>query len=79
MEAVKVVPKPGQEPGPVEIIEQAIIDISAGMKALNNTRLKHETIVTLLHASSGVAKRDIRMVLAHMSALESTYLKPAGK
>lgn len=73
---LSVIPAPGDEPAPAEIIERAIIDLAAGMKALDSSRLKRETIVTLLHASSGVGKPHIRLILNNLADLESTFLKP---
>lgn len=76
---VKLLPKPGTDPQPVEIIETAIIDLAAGMKSLNASRLKYETIVTLLHANSSVPKSSIRLILNNLSDLEAIFLKPGVK
>lgn len=73
---VKVVPKAGDEPAPVELIEQAILDLAKGMKVLTSTRLKTETIVTLLHESSKVGKPQVRAILQSLSSLEHQFLKP---
>ena len=73
--AVKIVPENEEEPMPVEIIEQAIIDIAAGMRKLNSTRLTRKAIVTLLHASSGVPKGTIEIVLNNLELIEHTWLK----
>ncbi|PYS52418.1 MAG: hypothetical protein DMF68_01530 [Acidobacteria bacterium] len=71
--AVKIVPD--DEPLPVEVIEQAIVDIADGMKKLNSTRLTRKAIVTLLHASSGVNKGTIEIVLNNLELIEHTWLK----
>lgn len=75
---IKIVPAGGDEPLPVEIIEQAIVDIAEGMKKLNSTRLTRKAIVTLLHAScgSGVGKGAIETVLSNLELLEHHWLKP---
>lgn len=73
----KIVPAPGSEPAAPELIEKSIIEIAAGMRKLNSTRLKRDVIVTLLHANSGVGKREITLVLNNLEALESNCLKPA--
>jgi hypothetical protein len=73
---VKIITAANDEPAPAEIIERAIIDLAAGMKALDSSRLKRETIVTLLHASSGVGKPHIRLILNNLADLESTFLRP---
>jgi hypothetical protein len=72
--AIKIIPE-GNEPMPIEIIEQAIVDIAAGMKKLHSTRLTRKAIVTLLHASSGVNKGTIEIVLNNLELMEHTWLK----
>lgn len=74
--AVKIVPAPSIEPLGAEIIERAIMELAAGMKALNKTRLRRATIVTLIHANSRVGKREIELVLNNLDDLENTWLKP---
>jgi len=76
MSKAKVVPTPGEEPQGAEIIERAITDLAEAMKALNKTRLRRATIVTLIHANSKVPKRDIELVLNNLDDLEQTWLKP---
>jgi hypothetical protein len=73
--AVKIVPGADDEPLPVEIIEQSIVEIADGMKRLNSTRLTRKAIVTLLHASSGVNKGTIEIVLNNLELIEHTWLK----
>ncbi|HEY4356016.1 MAG TPA: hypothetical protein VGN16_09735 [Acidobacteriaceae bacterium] len=73
---ITILPKPGSDPAPVELIESAIIDLAAGMKKLTATRLKRETIVVLLHEASNVGKPAIRAILNSMDQLEATFLKP---
>jgi hypothetical protein len=73
---VTVVPKAGDEPLPVEVIERAVVELAAGMKRLNDTRLKRETIVALLHDTSGIGKRQIEVILNCLDRLEQLYLKP---
>lgn len=68
--------KPAQEPPTPELIAQAVVDVSAGMKKLLATRLKTETIVTLVHAHCGLPKTTIRSVMVSLDQLEATYLKP---
>lgn len=77
--AVKLIVKPGDDPSPVELIEAAIVDLAAGMRALTNSRLKRETIVMLLHDASGVGKPAIRVILNNLDHLEDTFLKPRAK
>ncbi len=54
----------------------AIQHISRSMKTLNESRLKRDTLVLLLHTKSRVAKRDIELVLNNLERLEEIWLKP---
>ena len=56
-----------------EIIAKAIIEIDASMKTMLNAGLKYETLVTLVHDHSGVAKRDIRLVMNNLAAMRQTW------
>lgn len=76
MKPLKVVPRAGDEPAPLEILERSIIEIAAGMKAIRNLRLKREAIILLLSSASGVGKREVRAVLDSMDHLETIFLKP---
>lgn len=64
------------EPTQAELLETAIVELAAAMRKLNATRLKRETIVTLLHDNSKLPKRDIRVLLDHLGNLEDVFLKP---
>jgi hypothetical protein len=79
--AVNIVPANGDEPLPVEIIEQAIVDIAEGMQKLLSTRLTRKAIVTLLHASCGnsIGKGTIEIVLNNLELMEHHWLKPKRK
>ena len=76
--AVKIVPAEGDDPLPVEVIEQAIVDIAEGMKKLTSTRLTRKAIVTLLHAQcgQGIGKGTIEIVLSNLETMEHHWLKP---
>lgn len=63
------------DPEPVEIIAQAIIDISDAMKTVASSRLSRRAIVTLVHEQSKIARRDIELVLNNLEQLERTWLK----
>ncbi len=75
--AVKIVPADGDEPLPVEIIENSIVEIAQAMVKINSTRLTRKAIVTLIHANSKVNKGDIEIVLNNLDELERTWLKKA--
>lgn len=62
-------------PEPVEIIAASILAISDSMTKINATRLSREAIVALIHDHSGLAKRDIRLVLNNLEALAQVWLK----
>ena len=62
-----------QEPIAAEVIAKAIIDISKATKAILGAGLKYETIVTLVHAHSGVAKRDVRLVINNLSEMQAIW------
>jgi hypothetical protein len=64
------------EPAPIEIMEQAVIDLAEGMKALSRSRISIDAVVTLLHHKTGVTRKDIRLVLDNLSDLEALFLKP---
>lgn len=75
MPKIKVVQEPEKEV-PTEIVAQAIVDISHGMKKIEDGRLNWEALVLLVSHASGVGKPDVRAVLSGLSELERTYLKP---
>lgn len=57
-------------------IEAAIIEIAAGMKMMNATRLKRSTIVALIHDKSNVPKKTIELVLNNLDDFENLWLRP---
>lgn len=69
---------------PLEELQEAIIAISKGMKSLQTTRLKEDTLVLLIQqaikpASHRPSLDQIRDVLHVLPRLEDTYLKPVPK
>jgi hypothetical protein len=74
---VKVVP--GDDPPAPEVLAQAIVDISNGVKKLYNTRLTEKTLVLLISHASKVTQKDVQAVLSAMYYLDKTYLKPSSK
>lgn len=75
--AVKLVPADGEDPMPVEIIEQSIVEIADAMRKINDTRLIRKAIVVLIHYRSKVSMRDIEIVLNNLEDLENDWLKKA--
>ena len=63
---------------PADVVAANIVEISKAMSKLNDSRLKREAVVTLIHDSSKVSKKTIRLVLNNLEALETTWLKPVA-
>ena len=64
---------------PAEIIASSIVEISKGMKKLNETRLTRRAIVTLIHENSKISRSAIEIVLNNLESLEQTWLKKRAK
>lgn len=60
---------------PVEELEKAIVEISAGMRKLRNSRLTERAILVLLQDSTGQSMRNIQAVLKGLEGLERRFLK----
>ena len=77
---VKIVTKEGEEEAPIEVLQSSIIEIARAFKKVSNSRIKRETLVTLIHSQcNGVGKPDIRVVLEVLDDLEACLLKPKEK
>jgi len=63
----------GEAPIAAEIMAKAITDIAAATKEIMSAGLKYETVVTLIHAHSGVSKKDIRLVLNNLVCFKETW------
>lgn len=72
---IKIVPAEGNEPLPVQIIEDSIVEIARAMKAINNTRLTRKALVILIHHHSRISQKDIEVVLNNLELMESIWLK----
>jgi hypothetical protein len=73
-----VVKQPAEEEVPIEILASSIVSIAKAMKKISESRLKLETVVTLLHDHTKVSKREIRFILNSLDALEEIFLKRQG-
>jgi hypothetical protein len=69
---VQVVQDP-EQPVATEILAKSIVEIDRHMKAVLNAGLKRETLVALLHDSSGIAKGTIRVLLNNLESLRSQW------
>ena len=80
-----------ENPEPVEIIAEAIIEISKAMGRINNGRLSKRAIILLIHDNCEwigkhqgrhkPSQREIEAVLDSISSLQKAYVKqlPAKK
>ncbi len=75
MKKVKVI-QDAEKEIPAEILAQSIVDIADAMAIMNRSRLTRHAIVTLIHAQSKIARRDIEIILNNLDLLETTWLKP---
>jgi thiamine monophosphate kinase len=62
-----------EPPIPAEVMAQAIIDISDGMKKLSNSGLKRKAVVALIHDQSKISKRHIEIVLNNLECLRQDW------
>jgi hypothetical protein len=65
-----------ENPIPVEVMEQSIVDIAAAMKKINATRLTRRAIVVLIQSRVATSQAVINMVLDNLADLEKNFLKP---
>lgn len=75
MSAAQVKPKielPTQEE--LQRVVDSIRAITDMGKRLTVCGLNERAVITLLHESSGVAKRDIKFVLAHLRTMSNAFL-----
>lgn len=72
---VQIEQKEGQAPVPAKVLAQEIASIGAAMRRLNQTRLKRETVVALIHDRSRIPKKTIEIVLNNLDQLETHWLK----
>lgn len=72
---VRTVIKAGEEPQPIEILQSSIVALAEAFEVFNTTRLKQDTIITLLHDTSKIPKRDIKIILNCLTELKQLYLK----
>jgi hypothetical protein len=61
------------KPVAAEVIAQALVDISDGMKRLSNSGLKRKAIVALIHDQSKIGKREIEIVLNNLESLRHDW------
>lgn len=67
-----------ENPEPVELIANSIIEISESFEKINNSILKKRAIILLLQDAIGptkIGKREIELVLEYAPRLKNYYLK----
>ena len=76
-QSVRVTQKENVPEVPTEIIAQAIVDISRGVKRLTSARLTERALVVLLKDACGaeVSVNSIKRVLWKLQDLEKLYIK----
>lgn len=64
------------DPTPAQLIAEGIIRISESMNDLLTAGLKRKTIITLVHASTGLPQRDIAAVMTSLEDLCADWCEP---
>lgn len=64
------------KPVTTEILAQAIVDIAAAMKRIDQGRLTRRALTVLLKDQTGVPMGTIDAIFNALASLERTYLKP---
>lgn len=67
-----------ENPEPLELIAQSIIDLAEAFKKIETSPLKRHTIVLLLKDRTGLSQRDINAVLDAAPKLADYYTKFLG-
>lgn len=62
-------------PEPVEVLARSIIEIAAGMKVLDESKLTRKAIIVLIQARTGLTKRQIADVLDNLQQIDQIWLK----
>lgn len=72
----RVEQKPDTDPVPYVVLAQSIAEIADAMKKIRATRLRQDTLVTLLAHTTKLPRKDITYVLNALDSLEIAHLKP---
>lgn len=64
-----------ENPEPMEIIAQSIIQVSDAFVKIQKSRLSQRAIMLLIKDTTGLAMRDIEIVLNAVPKLKDIYLK----
>jgi hypothetical protein len=62
-----------ENPQPMEILAQSIIELSDGVKKLLAGSLNRRALIILLNASSGVSKTEIHNILISIEELKKDF------
>jgi len=71
-----------ENPEPMELVAQSIIDIAQAFEKIQNGRLAQRAVILLLHDATGIGKGDIKTILDVAPKLKDIYtreLKAKGR
>jgi hypothetical protein len=68
-----------ENPEPLEIIAQSVIEVADAMKKISNSRLKQRAIILLIKDLTNLPMKDIESVLNTATKLREHYIKAAIK
>jgi hypothetical protein len=68
-----------QNPEPLELIAQSIIEVAEAFQKINNSRLKRRAILVLLKDITGLGMREIELILDTAPELKDYYTKQLPK
>lgn len=64
-----------ENPEPVELIAQSIIDVAEAAKKMNDSRLKQRAVILLIKDVTNLPMKDIEAVLNAAGKLKEYYVK----
>lgn len=68
-----------QNPEPLELIAQSIIEVADAFQKINNSRLKRRAVVLLLKDMTNLGVREIELILDCAPKLKDYYTKQLPK
>lgn len=75
MKTNQVDPVKGKAPIDPQALEDAIMEVSAALRRLDNSKLNRRAVVVLLRDCTGLGKNTVEKVLEGIGELEIKYLK----
>lgn len=68
-----------ENPEPLEIIAESIIEISQAVKKINQSRVDRKVVLLLIKHQTGISFSQIEKVLDAAANLEKHYIKQVAK